>query len=109
METEKWFAVRTLYEHEDLKRGRERLFEERIVLFRAGSSEEAITKAETGAQSYAANLDHLKTLDYVMAFELFDPPGENAEVFSLMRESRLTPDRYIDRFFDTGKERSQDI
>ncbi|MCU1601431.1 MAG: hypothetical protein JWO22_2140, partial [Frankiales bacterium] len=46
-------------------------------------------------------------LELAQAFELFDDPGHGAEVFSLMRTSRLEPDAYLDTFFDTGTERQQ--
>ena len=35
-------------------------------------------------------------------------PSEAAEVFSLMRDSNLEPDAYVDRFFNTGRERQGD-
>ena len=34
-----------------------------------------------------------------------EPLGDGAEVFSLMRDSDLTPHEYLDHFFDTGDER----
>lgn len=104
-----WFGVRTVYEHSDFARGQDRLYEERIVLIYASSHEGAIEKAEKEAKEYAEGLVNVRFLEYVSGFELFDLPGENAEVYSLMRESRLKPDRYIDKFFDTGRERSNTI
>lgn len=36
---------------------------------------------------------------------LFDEPGHGAEVFSLLRDSHLEGDEYIQAFFATGSER----
>lgn len=104
MEELKWYGVRTVYEHVDRAHGRDHLYEERIVLIRALSSDEAFAKAESEAESYAS--DETRFLGYFSAFQMFDEPGEGAEVFSLMRDSRLEPKRYVDKFFDTGRERS---
>jgi len=42
------------------------------------------------------------------AYALAAPlPGHGVEVFSLLRESDLPPEPYIDSFFDTGTEREQ--
>jgi hypothetical protein len=40
---------------------------------------------------------------------LGEHPAHGAEVFSLMRDSELAPDDYIDRFFDTGQERQASV
>ncbi|MDH2413880.1 hypothetical protein [Nocardioides sp. CER19] len=36
-----------------------------------------------------------------------DPWARSTTLFSLIRESALEPDDYLDRFFDTGGEREQ--
>jgi pentatricopeptide repeat protein len=38
-------------------------------------------------------------------YAMVDEPEHAAEVFSLMRDSDLATDAYLDRFFDTGDER----
>ena len=81
------------------------LYEERMTLWQASSLEEAIALAEAEALEYADEEDEY--LDLAQAFKLFDDPSHGAEVFSLMRSSRLEPDSYLDTFFDTGEERAQ--
>jgi hypothetical protein len=39
------------------------------------------------------------------AYWMPNPPGQGAEVFSLLRESELPTSEYLNRFFDTGAER----
>ena len=63
----------------------------------------AVEKAEADAQEYAKDLT-CEYINYADAFHIFDSIGAAAEVFSLIRESDLEPDDYIDHFFDTGKE-----
>ena len=47
----------------------------------------------------------MEFLGYSQGFALFEPVTANAiEVFSLLRESDLEPEQYIDAFFDTGTE-----
>lgn len=81
-------------------------YEERITLWRARSADEAIARAEAEAQEYAGEIDdHPSTyLDLAQSFRLFDEPADGAEIFSLMRDSDLPPDDYLDTFFDTGAE-----
>jgi hypothetical protein len=68
----------------------------------------AIERAEVDAREYAEILGH----EYVGLAQAFllseDPEVDGAEVFSLVRDSNLDPDAYLDRFFDTGQERQMD-
>ena len=103
-----WFAVRCVFRTAWIGDGPnpdEQLYEERITLWQASSPEEAIALAEQEAAEYAEDDDEY--LELAQAFELYDDPGHGAEVFSLMRTSRLEPDAYLDSFFDTGTERQQ--
>jgi hypothetical protein len=100
-----WFTARTVYEHDETGDG---LFEERIVLIRAAGFEDALERAEAEARAYAEAVSCVYT-GYVSVFELVDEElDDGAEVFSLMRDSDLSAEEYIDRFFTTGDERSDD-
>jgi hypothetical protein len=44
------------------------------------------------------------SLGLAQSYELFDQPGDGAEVFPLMREGTLDPDDYLVTFFDPGNE-----
>ena len=61
--------------------------------------------AESEAADYAAG--DCEYLGLAQAFELDREPGQGAEVFSLMRDSPLDPEDYLDRHFDTGQERQR--
>lgn len=93
-----WFSVRHVIRNNDS-------FEERITLWEASSPDEAIAKAEKEAAEHVAMLgESYKVLDLFQSFELFSPPGDSVEVFSLIRDSELAADDYVDAFFDTGTE-----
>ena len=47
-------------------------------------------------------------LGFIQCFQPYiDVEFEGVEVFSLIRESDLSPTKYVDRFFDTGTERQR--
>src|SRR2546423_356424 len=109
---EAWYAVRCIFrttrdmvQGEDLQPGMTS-YEERITLWQAGSFEDSIVLAEEDAWQYAEDLD-CEYMGFAQAYQLSAQPGHGAEVFSLIRESRLTPSRYLDHFFDTGRERQR--
>jgi hypothetical protein len=80
------------------------LYEERITLWRAADFEQAIDLAEADARDYAGAI----VGDYIglaQAYQLADEPGHGMEVYSLMRDSDLGPEAYVNRFFDAGDER----
>jgi hypothetical protein len=97
---EDWYAVRCIFRAGEA-------YEERITLWRAASLDDAIERAEAEARTYAAELlpDPDAYVGLAQAYALADPPGDGAEVFSLIRDSPLEPEAYLDRFFDTGDER----
>lgn len=111
MAGDQWFGVRCLFRIElppevrDPAKYPGSVFEERITVWRAGSIDEAIERAEAEAEEYAEG--GTEFLGYSQAYKMYDGPGEGSEVFSLMRESELASSDYIDRFFDTGGERQQ--
>jgi hypothetical protein len=96
-----WYGVRTVVhlEFDDL-------YEERVTLWQAESFDEALALAEEEADRYAASVDG-EHLGLCQAFELAGRPGHGVEAFSLVRESDLGPDAYLDGFFDTGAERQR--
>ncbi len=82
-----------------------------MTLWRASSTEEAIARTEAEAREYAAAIiDAPSTfLGLGQSCELYDEPGDGAEVFSLLRDSALSPTEYLVAFVDTGAERAQAV
>ncbi|WP_131737431.1 hypothetical protein [Actinomadura roseirufa] len=102
MERSGWYGVRCVFRwlNED-----ERLYEEKVTVWRASSFQEAIAKAESEAREYA-KATHGQYLDFAQAYFIGagGPISEGSEVFSLMRTSALDPGEYLTRYFDTGRE-----
>jgi pentatricopeptide repeat protein len=101
-ESLKWFGVRCVFHHSTAN-----AYEERITLWRASDISDAISRAEAEANDYATILDGVSFTGMIQAYAMDDSPGEGCEVFSLIRDSDLAHDEYVDRFFDTGEERQQ--
>lgn len=84
------------------------LYEERITVWRANDVDEAIDMAEAEASSYCRENEGFHFTGLSQAFWMFTPVDINGvEVFSLLRESDLEQDEYIDQYFSTGGERQQ--
>jgi len=86
------------------------LYEERITAWTADSLDKAIELAESEAKTYASK-EGFEALDLFQGFSLFDEVDfiqQGSEIFSLLRESDLDSNPYLDTFFDTGTERQTD-
>jgi hypothetical protein len=99
-----WFTVRCIFQ---LKSDAGFSYEERLTLWRAETIDDAIRLAEAEASDYETE-NGSEYLGMAQAFQLFDHPEHGAEVFSLIRESDLEPEPYLDSFFDTGRESQRD-
>ncbi|MBO4269307.1 hypothetical protein [Microbispora triticiradicis] len=95
-----WYAVRCIF-----RWGKPYdTYEERITLWRAGSAEDAILLAEREAEEYVDGTS-FEYLGLAQSYHLGEEtPAHGTEVFSLLRDSDLEPDEYLDTFFDTGSE-----
>jgi hypothetical protein len=100
-----WFAVRCVFtvpgEHGST-------YEERVTVWGAATMTDAVALAEAEAGDYAAAVGGQYT-GLAQCYALTDEPGHGTEVFSLMRDSDLAVEAYLDRFFDTGDERQGQI
>lgn len=102
-----WFAVRCVFRWEASEGP---CYEERLTLWRAASTEEAIGRAEVEAGRYARE-NGFRQLEFAQSYRLATDgrPGDGDEVFSLLRGSELDGEAYLDRYFDTGHERQTTI
>ena len=97
-----WFGVRSFVRHGGS------IFEERVVVVEAGDEEGAFVLAEQELGEYCAALEDCEPLGLLQSYRLeAGPIASGTEVYSLMRDSPLAPDEYLDRFFDTGTEHSR--
>ena len=102
-----WYSVRCIFTVDWPPEAIGETYEERITIWRARSAEEAIARAQAEALEYAAAIDESPSTYFGLAqcYRLADELADGAEVFSLMRDSKLEPEEYLDTFFDSGHER----
>lgn len=103
-----WYAVRCVFAVLEAREDGVTTYEERVTLWHAHSHDEAIERAEADAEAYAADIAPATYLGLAQSYQLFEAPGDGVEVFSLMRDSTLAADDYLNTFFDTGSERGQE-
>jgi hypothetical protein len=92
-----WFAVRLVVLHEESH------YEETITIWKSPDAETAMERARRMAEDVSSTVGG-RTLPFAQSFRLAHVPGDGAEVFSLIRESNLSPDEYLKTFFWTGHE-----
>jgi len=96
-----WYSVRSIFRldrREDIKA--EYLFEERVVIFRAASCEEALAKGRSEARRYAEGETHPKMLEHIVAFGLWEEElREGEEVWSCLRQSNESDEQFMDRVY----------
>ncbi len=105
-----WFSVRTVVHRPD-----EGVFEERITLWHRADADAAADAALAESAEHAADVGG----DDCGLAQVYEPygsavgglrsPADGFEVFSLVRQSDLPPGRYLDAFFDTGREQQHSI
>jgi hypothetical protein len=107
MSAQPWYGAKCIFRHTNLTAdGGASVYEERIVLFRASSEEEALGMAEREAKVYAT--DDIEYLGFVELYHLAtDRIGDRTELYSQMRTSSLAPRDYLNHFYDTGSEHSR--
>jgi hypothetical protein len=101
MQEQQWYSVRSVFRSDRVADGKpERIFEERVVVFRASSTEEALSKGRVEAQRYAAGETHPTMLDHIVAFALWEEElCEGEEVWSCLRQSCDSDEQYLDRVY----------
>jgi hypothetical protein len=102
------YSVRCIFEvpKEDFNT-LEFLYEERITVWRAADIDEALDKAVKEAEDYSEAYSFTYT-GLAQAYWMISKADlDGVEVFSLMRESDLSADEYLNAFFSTGNERQQ--
>jgi hypothetical protein len=107
---EPWYSVRCIFRHPTREKTQgQKLYEERITVWKTDSFENAVELAEEEAVAYAEDC-HSDYVGLAQAYHLYEPRLKSgSEVFSLMREHTYTPQKYIDRYFEKGSEKQGTI
>lgn len=94
--SEPWYAVKCIFQANN-----KTSFEERILLVRAASFEDAELKARAEASDYLSNLPGVKLIGCVDIFHIFgNDISDCTEVYSIFYDSSLAPKKYIDKFYN---------
>ena len=110
MKKDDYYAVRCLFSHPTRERIKnQNLYEERITIWEAQTWEEAYKMAELEAKNYAKEADAI-FIEATDSFKLFDNKfNSGLEVWSTMRDSKVSNAEYISNYINTGKERDHEI
>jgi len=110
MNNEPWYGIKLVFRHLNLEVGvpGSSVYEERVVLVNAGSEDEAVSLAELEAVEYAKDVGGCEYLEFSSCFHTYEGKIVHlSEVYSIMRESSLSPEEYLDTFYETGLERER--
>jgi hypothetical protein len=100
MDQEPWYAAKCLFRHHEKESGPKQMYEERAILLKATSLDEAVGRAESEAKLYCMDLQDCEFTGYVDVFHLYDENlVDGSELFSSMRRSDLKPEEYLDHFY----------
>ena len=99
--TLEWYSVRSIVRSQTVEDGSPRtVFEERVVLVKAASFDEAIAKGEAEAKEYCAICHRSRVLDYLVAYYIGDEEElRRGEVWSSMRDSELSDGDFLTHFY----------
>ena len=109
MKDEPWYSVKCIFEHSNRNviEGMT-VYEERIIVLLANDLDDAIARGEIEAREYASSLDNVRYVEFACAYHLYRRELiDQTEVYSIMRESDLDHDAFINHYYDDGSERTQ--
>ncbi len=106
---ESWFSIKGLFRHMHPEQPTvQDRYEERIIVLKAESEEQAHERALVLFRKYAhEELGIIFTGHYEMC-DLLEPVRAGREVYWHLRISRLSPEKYIEKYWDDGRPRSCD-
>lgn len=102
-----WYSVRSVFRSDRTEDGQpRRSFEERVVLFRAASFEDALTKGEAEARRYSADSPRYHMLNHLVAYYIHsdDVLCDGDEVWSSVREVDTTDELFLKKVFEDETE-----
>lgn len=111
MEEREWYSVKCVFEHDGLAPGAEEtVYEERVVILRADSLDDALDQGEAEARDYAASIgdDSICYAGFISAYRTGETElTDRMEVYSLMRETSMSREEFFTRYYADGSERTQ--
>ena len=111
MDEREWYSFKCVFEHHGLAQGAEAaVYEERVVILRATSFDDAIEQGETEAQQYVevVGKGSISYAGFISAYHTGETElADKMEVYSLMRKTTLSREAFLTHYYDDGTECSQ--
>ncbi len=106
-----WYSAKCVFRHGPMAGDPGRfVYEERVIVLLANDLNEAVRRAEEEAKEYAASLEEVEYTGFVAAYDIGeDEISDVSEVYSILRNSDLETNAFLDRYYDDGTERTQHI
>jgi len=101
-----WYSCKCIFSSTRDDTDCEFTYEERITLWNASDADAAIQLAEKEAKEYAKK-NSVSYSGFCTSYQLPLQPGEGAEIYSIIRNSDLDPEQYLDEHYDTAEERAE--
>jgi len=100
--TQPWFSVRSIFKLPASPDGqRPPLFEERVVIFRAASPEQALEKGQAEAKRYSEGETQPRMLAHIVVFSIWEEElAEGEEVWSCLRRIQISDEEFLDRIYE---------
>lgn len=101
-----WYSAKCVFRHNAPAGSSGKFgYEERLIVLRADDLPDAIKRAEEEAHEYSAGLDGVEFTGFVSAYDLGeDEIHDLSEVYSVLRDSDLEANSFLDRYYDDGSE-----
>ena len=99
---QQWYSVRSIFRLPGSSDGqRPPLFEERVVIFRAASPEEALEKGRAEAKRYSEGETQPRMLAHIVVFSIWeDKLAEGEEVWSCLRQLDISDEQFLDQIYE---------
>lgn len=99
-----WYTAKGIFRHEPSAENAKPWYEERIVLIKADSEEDAIKQAAQEARKYSKAAE-CQLVEIVEAWEIHDDKLiHGTEIFSSKNISTLGPSEYLEQFYPDAPE-----
>ncbi len=111
MNEREWYSVKCVFEIKLLTQtALSAVYEERIVVLKAISLDDAIKQGLDEAREYEQSVGDgsIKYSGFISAYHTYEKEiAVKSEVFSMMRKSNLPLNEYLTHFYDDGNEIAQ--
>jgi hypothetical protein len=99
---QQWYSVRSIFKLSGSSDGqRPPLFEERVVILRAASPEQALEKGRAEAKRYSQGETQPRMLAHIVVFSILEEElAEGEEVWSCLRKIEISDEEFLDRIYE---------